>query len=117
MDNTANLDHLEALSRYTVSFGISLAVTSVVNALLVVAKETHDTTVMAWMNDATGHNWATQSLLSLIPFFVLGLMLARCRGLKMAAASLVKIIVAGVAIGGLIILGFYFLEIKPLLKG
>jgi hypothetical protein len=62
---------------------------------------------MAWMKQATGHHWATHSLLSLILFFALGLVLARGQGPKMTAASLVKIIVAGVAIGGLIIMGFY----------
>jgi hypothetical protein len=107
MDNTATLDHPATLSKYTVSFGISLAITSVVNALLVIAKETHPTTVMAWMKKATGHHWATHSLLSLILFFALGLVLARGQGPKMTAANLVKIIVAGIAIGGLIILGFY----------
>src|SRR5580698_6153868 len=107
MDTAANLDRPDSLSRNTVAFGISLAVTSVVNALLVVAKETHQATVMAWMKKATGHHWATHSLLSLILFFALGLFLARGQGLKITAARLVKIIAAGVAIGGLIILGFY----------
>jgi hypothetical protein len=107
MNNAATLDHPETLSKYTVSFGISLAITSVVNALLVIAKETHPTTVMDWMKQATGHQWATHSLLSLMLFFALGLVLARGQGPKMTAASLIKIIVTGVAIGGLTILGFY----------
>jgi|ERR1035438_4757852 hypothetical protein len=107
MNNSATLDHPGTLSKYTVSFGISLAITSVVNALLVIAKETHQTTVMAWMTRATGHHWATHSLFSLILFFALGLALAHGQGSTMTAAKLVKIIVAGVAIGGLIILGFY----------
>ena len=110
MGTTAALDHPATLSKYTVSFGISFAVTSVVNALLVVVKETHQTTVMAWMEKATGHHWATHSLLSLVLFFALGLVLARGRGPKISAASLIKIIVAGAVIGGLIILGFYTLR-------
>ena len=109
MSNTASLDQPQTLSKYTVSFGLSLAVTSVVNALLVIAKETHPATVMAWMKKMSGHHWATHSLLSLVLFFALGLVLARGQGPKVTAAGLVKIIVGGVAVGGLTILGFYLL--------
>jgi hypothetical protein len=110
MNHTAALDQPTLPSRYTSSFGVSLAVTSVANALLVVAKETNPTTVMVWMKRASGHHWATHSLFSLILFFALGLALAQTnggRGPQLTASGLVKIIVAGVAAGGLIILGFY----------
>ncbi|MGD1032082.1 MAG: hypothetical protein ABSA05_13180 [Opitutaceae bacterium] len=107
MNDTAVPVSAVTLSKYTVSFGISFAATSVVNALIVVAKETHPTTVMAWMQRATGHHWATHSLISLLLFFALGTALARGRGLRMTAASLVGIILSGAAAGGLIILGFY----------
>jgi hypothetical protein len=107
MNDTSVPSSPVALSRHTVSFGISFAVTSVVNALIVVAKETHPTTVMVWMQRATGHHWATHSLISLLLFFALGMALARGRGLGMTAAGLVRIIVSGAAAGGLIIVGFY----------
>jgi len=108
--NTSPATNPDALSKYTVSFGLALAVTSVFNALLVVAKETHQTTVMAWMKRATGQHWATHTLFSLVLFLGLGLMLARTRsgqGPQVSADRLVKAIVGGVVLGGLIIFSYY----------
>ena len=44
-----------AVSKYTTSFGLSLALTSVLNALLVVVKE-KSPAVQAGMKSLTGHN-------------------------------------------------------------
>jgi heme/copper-type cytochrome/quinol oxidase subunit 4 len=109
MNDPEILEKPGPLSKYTVSFGISLGVTSIVNALLVIAKETNKTTILVWMKRATGHDWATQALLSVILFLSLGLALTRGQGPKMTSAVLVQIIVAGVFAGGLIIAGFFLL--------
>jgi hypothetical protein len=110
MNNTAVLEQSSAPSRYTISFGISLAVTSILNALLVVLKERNQATVMAWMKKASGHHWASHTSFSLIVFFALGLVLAQTRnghGPKVTATGLTRLIVIGVAIGAAIIFGFY----------
>jgi len=44
------------LGRYTISFGLSLAVTSILSALLVVLKELSDKTVLEWMKRVTIHH-------------------------------------------------------------
>lgn len=97
------------LSKYTVSFGLSFAIASVFNALLVVAKEKSHA-VQSWMQKMTGHHWVTHCVTVLALFLFFGWLFARVnrgQGLKMAADTLIKIIVAGVAAGYLIIAGFY----------
>jgi membrane-bound metal-dependent hydrolase YbcI (DUF457 family) len=109
MHDVNNLADEGVFSKYTASFGISLGITSVASALLVIAKE-KSPTVMAWMKRTTGHHWTTHSLFALVLFLVLGFGLARTnggQGPRLTAAGLVKALVGGVAIGVLIIAGFY----------
>jgi hypothetical protein len=51
--------------KLTKGFGLSLAITSVLSALLVVAKELGQQSVMAWMKKLTGQHWVTHTLLAL----------------------------------------------------
>ncbi len=98
-----------SLPKYTISFGVSLAISSVLNALLMVAKEKSHA-VQGWMQKMTGHHWVTHCLIVLALFLFFGLLFAKANrgeGLKMAADNLIKIIVAGVVAGYLIIAGFY----------
>jgi len=102
MENTS-------LSKRSVAFGIALAVACVVNALIVVVKEKSDG-VMAWMKKLTGHHWTTHSVIVVILFLGLGCLLAQVRGgrgINMTAMGLIGTVVSGVAVAGLIIIGFY----------
>ena len=97
------------VSKYTTSFGVAVAICSVVNALLVVVKE-KSTAVQGLMQKITGNQWVTHSALVVVLFFLLGWLLSlanRGQGLKLAANRLPGIIAAGVVTGGLIITGFY----------
>jgi len=97
------------VSKHTISFGLSLALTSVLNALLVVAKEKSHT-ITVWMQKLTGHQWGSHVVIVLILFALSGWLLARVNrggGLKLAANRLIGIIAAGIVAGGLIITGFY----------
>jgi protein-S-isoprenylcysteine O-methyltransferase Ste14 len=97
----------EEISAYTASFGLSLGLTSIFNALLVVIKETNEHTVLEWMK-ASGHHWVTQGVLDIIVFVALGLLLAqfvenwRAHPDRVTAAA-----IGGVVVGALIISGFY----------
>jgi hypothetical protein len=100
------------LSKCSVAFGCSLAVTSVVSALLVVAKELSPNFVMVWMKRLTGQHWVTHSLIAVALFGILGGLLSRANagaGLKMTSGSLIFTLAGGVVIGGLIIAGFYLI--------
>jgi hypothetical protein len=102
MENTS-------ISRTTISFGLSVALTSVINGLLVVAKEKNQA-VLAGMQKITGHQWVTHSAIILILFGFFGWLFARAnggRGIQMTANRLISTLVSGVVIGGLVILGLY----------
>ena len=102
MENTS-------LSKYTISFGLSLALCSVLNALLVVLKET-SRTVVAELQKTTGHQWVTHVAIVLVLFALLGWLFSLAnhgQGLKLPAGRLTGIVVAGVVAGGLIITAFY----------
>jgi len=93
------------LSKYTVSFGVALALASVVNGLLVIAKE-KSPAVQAAMQKLTGSHWVTHVVIVLAVFALFGWLFARAnggQGIKMTANHLIRAIVAGVAAGGLII--------------
>lgn len=100
-----------SVSKYSISFGLSAALASVVNALLVIAKEKSQT-VQAGMQKMTGHHWVTHSAIVLVVFGFCGWLFARAnggQGLKMSVNRLIGMIVAGVAAGGLMIIGFYLI--------
>lgn len=101
-----------SMGKYTISFGLSLAITSVLSALLVVVKEISQNTVLVWMKRITGHHWATHGLFILILFVVIGWLLAKAnggQGVKMTANRLIIMFVSSVVLGGLIIAGFYLI--------
>jgi hypothetical protein len=91
------------VSKYTVSFGLSLAMCSVINALLVVAKE-KSPAVQSAMQKLTGHHWVTHSVIVLLLFIILGLALKK---VAMPVNRLVKTMFAGVLVSIFIIIGFY----------
>lgn len=65
---------------------------------------------MASMKWAAGHHWAAHSVFALVLFIGIGFGLARAnggQGMRMTSAGLVKAVVGGIAIGSLIIAGFY----------
>ncbi len=98
------------IGKYTISFGMSLAITSVVSALLVVVKEMNEDTVLALMKRITFHHWFTHTLFILILFVVIGWILAQAnggQGLKMSVNRFISTLVGAVVLSGLIIAGFY----------
>jgi hypothetical protein len=96
-------------SKHTSSFGLSLAVCAVVNAVLVVAKESSKS-VADWMQKITGHHWLTHVAIILVLFAVIGWFLARTNGSRGPAISfnrLTTVVFSGVLAGVIIVLGFY----------
>lgn len=101
------------VGKYTRSFGLSFAITSVVSALLVILKESSEEGVLAWMAAVTGHHWITHGLINLILFVVIGWALARVnkgQGVSLSVNNLVSCIVGAVIISGVLIAGFYLLH-------
>lgn len=99
------------ISKYTISFGLSLALASVMNALLVVAKEKIPT-VMAGLQGLTGHHWVSHGVIILVLFAAFGWMFAQANGglgPRIPVNRLISLLVSGVAAGALIICGFYLM--------
>lgn len=110
-EETAVRDKTEAgvLGKYTRSFGLSLAITSVLSSLLVVLKEL-DEGVLNWMKAATPHHWITHGVFDILAFVVIGLALSQLHGgegVRTSAKGITVAVVGSVAISGLIIAGFY----------
>ena len=99
------------VSKHTVSFGLALALASVANGLLVVAKEKIPA-VLDGMQKLTGHHWVSHSVIVLGLFAGFGWLFAQAnhgQGIKLSANRLIGTVMAGVATGSLIILGFYLI--------
>ena len=99
------------LSKYTVSFGLALAIGSVANALLVVAKE-KSRAIQSEMQKLTGSHWTTHVVLVLILFFGIGFLFQNLKSgscIAMPVNRLVRIILGGIIAGGAVIIGFYLL--------
>lgn len=100
------------VSKYAISFGLSLALASVANGLLVVAKEKIPA-VQAGMQKLTGNHWVSQVVIIICLFAFFGWLFARAKGgqgIKMTVNGLIGAIVSGVVTGGLVILGFYLIS-------
>ena len=99
------------LSKHTNSFGFSLALCAVLNALLVIAKE-KSAGVQDWMKKMTGHHWITHVTIVLLLFAAFGWCFARTnngQGPKMPANRLTNIVSSGVVAGFLIIISYYLI--------
>lgn len=98
------------LGKYSRSFGLSLAITSFLSALLVILKETQEETVLAWMKTVTVHHWVTHGLINLAVFVVLGIALSKTNngnGINISSKYLAICIASSVVISGILIAGFY----------
>ena len=97
------------LSKYPTSFGLAVALASVVNGVLVVIKE-KSPAVESVLQKLTGHHWVTHSVIVIGLFVLSGWLFSRAnagQGVKLTASRLLRTLVAGVATGALIIFGFY----------
>jgi uncharacterized membrane protein YkvI len=96
----------DRISVYTASFGLSLGLTNLFNALLVIVKETNEP-VLTWMK-ATGHHWVAHGVLDIMVFAALGLLLVpvgetwRSHPNRITATA-----IGGIMVGALLIAGFY----------
>jgi len=99
------------VSKYTTSFGLALALSSLLNAVLVVVKE-KSPAVQAAMKSLTGHHWITHAAIVLALFAGFGFLLAGGRGGRgwtLPVNRLIPTLLAGVVVSGAIIVGFYLL--------
>jgi hypothetical protein len=107
--NDTNNPHESALVSATISgWGMAYAYTVLFNAVLTVLKEL--TPPLLAVMKSLGHHWVTQGALDIIVFVVLGILLTNT-GKQLDGSKLASWIVGTTVLGGLIIFGFYLIEL------
>ena len=100
------------MEKYTAGFGLSLIVTSLLNAVILLIKETNDS-VMSAMRAALGHHWTTHGAIVIIVFVVLGFVFSNMKfEEKWDSQKMLKFIVLATIIGGIIVAGFFLPNLK-----
>lgn len=94
------------LSKSTAGFGLSLAVVSIFNGLLVIVKESY-VPLMNWMKALTGHHWITHGVFDILLFFILGYLFSKSNlAQKFEADKMTNILIGSIVIGVVLIGGF-----------
>lgn len=106
-DVSAKADTNEMLDTRTSAYVTAYAVTALFNGLLVPIKEKVPFILDAMK--AVGHHWVTQGILDIIVFFVVALWLSG-KGRQISAASGVNYLIWSTVVGGLLVAGFYLIE-------
>lgn len=98
------------IDKKTVGFGLSVAIMSILNSLLVIIKEMNPP-LKAAMAKALGHHWTTHGVIVLTLFVVLGLLFsAMVKAENWNANKLCNSIVGSVILGGAGLAAFYLLH-------
>jgi len=101
------------IGKYTVSFGLYLAVMSVLNGLLVIVKETDEGSVLALMKRLPPPHCITHGIFVIVAFVALGWLFSRAnggQGIQIPVPRLIALLVGAVVVGGALIAGFYLIE-------
>lgn len=100
------------MDKYTAGFGMSLAVTSILNALILIIKEKNES-VMNAMKAALGHHWTTHGFIVIILFLVTGFIFSALKlETKFDSQRVLKYPVWGVIISSVITVGFFMPNLK-----
>ncbi|MHB1000044.1 MAG: hypothetical protein ACYC27_12430 [Armatimonadota bacterium] len=104
--DTANL-----IDKFTTGFGLSLAITILLNAFLVVLKETYPA-VRSWMSDVTGNHWITHAFIIISIYVTLGIILSYAKIVRnVSPQTLLITLITTVFTGCIVIIGYYLTRI------
>jgi hypothetical protein len=105
------------MDKYAAGFGMSLVVTSLLNAAILLLKETNDG-IMKAMRAALGHHWTTHGAIVIVAFVLLGFIFSSMKlETKLDSQKMLKYIVWATIIGGAIVAGFFLPDLKaPIAK-
>ena len=95
------------MNKYALGFGLSLVVTNLLNAVILVVKEV-SAPVMNVMKAALGHHWTTHAVLLLFVFVILGAVFSIYEvGAKWDSRKMMYYIIGSVIISVVIITVFF----------
>lgn len=98
------------MDKYSAGFGLSLVLTSLLNAVLLVAKETTPSLMNA-MKSALGHHWITHGVAVIVTFVVLGFVFSGLNiGKGWHAGRLLNSIIVATVASGLVVAGFFIVH-------
>jgi nitric oxide reductase large subunit len=100
------------LNAQTRGFGLSVAITSIISALLVIVKESNEG-LLKFMKTITVHHWVTHGIFDVLVFLAIGFLLSKSNGGNgpdIDDGKLLQAIVAGFLLGCVLIGGFYLIE-------
>ena len=97
------------LNAKTAGFGLSVAVSAILNTLLTFAKE-HSKSLHDFMAKLLGHHWITHGVFIVLVFFILGFVFSHLSfAQKMEGKTLSEILVWSVILSGLGLFGWFLL--------
>ncbi len=100
------------MDKYAAGFGISLIVTSFLNAVILLIKE-KNAAVMGAMKAALGHHWTTHGVIIIVVFLVLGFIFSGMKlETKFDSRQMLKYISWAVIISGAVVAGFFLSDLK-----
>ena len=100
------------MEKYTAGFGLSLIVTTLLSAVILVVKEKSDA-VMSAMKAALGHHWTTHGVIIIVVFLALGFIFSGMKlETKFDSRQMLKYITWAVIISVVIIAGFFLPNLK-----
>ena len=95
------------MEKYSAGFGLSLVITNLLNAVILVVKE-KSASIMGGMKAALGHHWTTHGVILIIVFVLLGLIFSsRNLGVTWGSQRMMNYIIWSVIISGVVIAGFF----------
>lgn len=100
------------LNAATRVWSLSVAVTCILSALLVVLKETNGP-VLKLMKSLTVHHWVTHGVFNILVLIILGVAFGKMnagRGPDLSDDGLLKLVAGSFVLGGLIIATFYLID-------
>ena len=100
-----------SLNRLTAGFGLSVALMSILNTLLVIVKDTNPPIKDA-MKAATGHHWITHGIIVIVLFIVLGYVFSiMVKGEDWTPIRIGKYIAYSIILSVAALVGFYLTHI------
>ena len=100
------------MDKYTAGFGLSVVVTSLLNAVILIIKEKSDA-VMSAMKAALGHHWTTHGVIVIIVFLVVGFVFSGMKfEEKIDARTMQRYIIGAVILSSVVIAGFFLPNLK-----
>jgi hypothetical protein len=100
------------MNKYSAGFGLSLIVTNLLSAVILLFKEL-SANVMSAMKAALGHHWTTHGVILIVVFVILGFIFSGMKlGTKWDSQKMLKYIILAVIISGVITAGFFLPNLK-----